>query len=145
MSVVSHPLQKQMLTQQYTSYWNLANYPAAVFPTDLSVDPKLDDKPYEATNSDEAWIKETFDANVSVGVGQVVQPAATDMLSPIGSPLTSAHRIHRARGAGTCGAQGSRQGFVGLEVLAVVFRPCACVSNVLAAVKHARNELAVAT
>ncbi len=26
---------------QYTSYWNLANYPAAVFPTGLSVDPRL--------------------------------------------------------------------------------------------------------
>ena len=53
---------------QYTSFWNLANYPAAVFPTGLRVDPELDTQPYEPRNEDERWIAETFDPGFSQGV-----------------------------------------------------------------------------
>ena len=56
-------------SRQYTSYWNLANYPAAVFPTGLLVDPSVDSAAYAATNADEEWIKQTFSAGGSVGVG----------------------------------------------------------------------------
>ncbi|TXT04819.1 hypothetical protein VHUM_04087 [Vanrija humicola] len=52
----------------YTSYWNLANYPAGVFPTGLSVDPALDaeDGSYTPRNDSEAFVYNNYDAKVSV-------------------------------------------------------------------------------
>lgn len=53
----------------YTSYWNLANYPAAVFPTGMFVDPALDkeDPGYTSRNEKEKYVRDTYDADVSVG------------------------------------------------------------------------------
>lgn len=53
---------------QYTSFWNLVNYPAAVFPTGLYVDPTLDEELYESSNDHEDWIKQTYSATASAGV-----------------------------------------------------------------------------
>jgi hypothetical protein len=83
--------------RQYTSFWNLANYPAAIFPTGLTVDPKVDGGVYEANNADEQWIKETFSADGSVGVSRPVKASCIVRLTsrlhcPCSSSVTSGTR-----------------------------------------------------
>lgn len=51
----------------YTSYWNLANYPGAIFPTGLVVDPVLDRHEGTPRSDKEKEIWDSFDAEVSVG------------------------------------------------------------------------------
>ncbi|ORY22891.1 putative amidase [Naematelia encephala] len=52
----------------YTSYWNLANYPAAVLPTGLTVDPVLDTElKCSGRNADEDYIYANYDAVQSQG------------------------------------------------------------------------------
>lgn len=84
-----------------------------MFPTGLSVDPKLDDKPYEATNPDEAWIKQTFDAKVSVGVGVAYALSCKTPPDQAGPSLPAADRLYWARGARACSAEGSSEDIVG--------------------------------
>ncbi|GMK54264.1 hypothetical protein CspeluHIS016_0108500 [Cutaneotrichosporon spelunceum] len=59
----------------YTSYWNLANYPAAVFPTGLFVDPAVDkeDAGFTPRNGKEKYVRDTYNADVSVGAPLCLQ------------------------------------------------------------------------
>ncbi|BEI81396.1 hypothetical protein CcaverHIS002_0205560 [Cutaneotrichosporon cavernicola] len=59
----------------YTSYWNLANYPAAVFPTGMFVDPAIDqeDAGYTPRNDKDKYVRDTYDAQVSVGAPLCLQ------------------------------------------------------------------------
>lgn len=58
----------------YTSYWNLANYPAGVFPTGLFVD-KSDCKPetHKPRNEKEKEIYSTYDPKVAQGAPLCLQ------------------------------------------------------------------------
>lgn len=61
---------------QYTSYWNLANYPAGVFPTGLHVDASdSKDKQDIPTprNPQEKEIYSTYDPDVAVGAPLCLQ------------------------------------------------------------------------
>jgi hypothetical protein len=55
----------------YTSYWNLVNYPAAVFPTGLFVESKDKDHDVQYRNTKEKEVWESYDSEVSVGVRTV--------------------------------------------------------------------------
>ncbi|CAK9786273.1 putative amidase [Cutaneotrichosporon oleaginosum] len=59
----------------YTSYWNLANYPAAIFPTGLFVDPAVDkeDPEYTPRNEKDKYVRDTYDADVSIGAPLCLQ------------------------------------------------------------------------
>lgn len=55
---------------QYTSFWNLVNYPAAVFPTGMfSTVQDVEDGSYKARNAREQYVLDTYNAGVSAGVG----------------------------------------------------------------------------
>ncbi|KAL1404951.1 hypothetical protein Q8F55_008563 [Vanrija albida] len=51
----------------YTSFWNLVNYPAVVFPTGAHVEPALDaeEQGYAPRNDAEAYVYDTYDAAVA--------------------------------------------------------------------------------
>lgn len=59
----------------YTSYWNLADYPAVVFPTGLFVDPALDVHAPERRprNEKEAFVWSNYDAQTFTGVSMDYQ------------------------------------------------------------------------
>lgn len=54
----------------YTSYWNLADYPAVVFPTGMFVDPSLDvhESERQPRNDKEAFVWGNYDAETFAGV-----------------------------------------------------------------------------
>lgn len=54
----------------YTSYWNLADYPAVVFPTGRFVDPTLDvhQPERQPRNEKEAFVWSNYDADTFAGV-----------------------------------------------------------------------------
>lgn len=59
----------------YTSYWNLADYPAVVFPTGLFVDPTLDvhTPSREPRNAQEAFVWGNYDAETFEGVSTIAR------------------------------------------------------------------------
>jgi amidase len=57
----------------YTSYWNLANYPAGVFPTGLFVDKNDKKDSYQPRNDKEKEIYATYDPAVAEGAPLCLQ------------------------------------------------------------------------
>jgi len=56
----------------YTSFWNLANYPAGVFPTGLFVT-EQDVETYTPRNEQEKQVRDTYDPKVSIGAPLCLQ------------------------------------------------------------------------
>jgi hypothetical protein len=92
----------------YTSYWNLANYPAGVFPTRLFVGEetvkklsmRVEEQEYTARNKHEQWIVDTYSAEYSKGVSSHVAITVAcceklEVADRTGTSGFAGHRIHR--------------------------------------------------